>query len=136
MRNRITSNPVVPFSLDGRHLSTWYNFQQTLDSASVRQFEIGVFANTAQDAYTYASMLKNYLESNPPVNVAGFPDDVSVGVRHARYDPLSQGYRASLNVMSGRLRSFAPKKKKTTAGGVQLVHNGVPVTHNGVQVVT
>ena len=99
----IQTNPIVQYAQgNGFQMSSWVNMN-VLMSASVKSFEIYVYANTAQDSMFLANQLKQYIEMNPMSNSAGVADDVSIGVRHATLDPISQAYKTTMNMMTGML---------------------------------
>ena len=93
----IRINPVVPYAIDGYHKSHWCN-AITLSSASVKQFQIAVFANSVIEVRTYAERLKRYLEKNPIGH-----DHISIGLRSPVLDPLSQAYKIEMVMITGNL---------------------------------
>lgn len=99
----IQANPTVPFKVHGFASDHWCNFQITTD-ASIKQFQISVYANTHSDALFYADRLKGHIEQNPWTNeYTGYPDDISIGVRQPVLDQLSKAYKVDMIMMTGAL---------------------------------
>ncbi len=102
-QNLIESNPTVPFRVHGFASDHWCNYQIITD-ASIKQFQISVYANTPDDARFYADRLKTYIEQNPMMNdYINHPDDISIGVRQPILDTMSSAYKVDMILMTGAL---------------------------------
>lgn len=102
-QNLIQVNPVVPFKVHGFASDHWCNYEIVTD-ASIKQFQISVYANTHSDTLFYADRLKTHIEQNPWTNgYTGHPDDVSIGLRQPVLDTLSSAYKVDMVVMTGAL---------------------------------
>ncbi len=101
--NLIESNPAVPFRVHGFASDHWCNYFM-LTNASIAEFQISVYANTADDARFYADRLKVYIEQNPMLNnYINHPDDISIGIRQPVIDQLSSAYKVDMVLMTGAL---------------------------------
>lgn len=99
----IEANSIVPFKVHGYASDRWCNYQVITD-ASIKQFQISVYGNTAHDARFYAERLKEQIEQNPWKNTyTGHPDDISIGVRQAVLDQMSSAYKVDMVMMTGAL---------------------------------
>ncbi len=101
--NLIQTNPIVPFKVYGYASDHWCNYD-ILTDASVKKFQVSVFANTANDARFYAEQLKNHIKSNPMMNeYINQPDDISIGVKQPVLDQMSSAYRIDMIMLTGAL---------------------------------
>tara|TARA_R110000772_G_scaffold5454_1_gene19463 strand:- start:14464 stop:14793 length:330 start_codon:yes stop_codon:yes gene_type:complete len=101
--NLIQSNPVVPFKVHGFASDRWCNYAMTTN-ASIAEFHISVYANTASDARFYAEQLKTHIHKNPMLNTyINHPDDISIGMRQPVIDQLSSAYKVDMILMTGAL---------------------------------
>ena len=99
----IQSNPVVPFRVHGFASDHWCNYEIITD-ASIKQFQISVFANTPSDARFYGERLKTYIEQKPWTNgYINHPDDIAIGLRQPVLDQLSSAYKVDMVMMTGAL---------------------------------
>lgn len=99
----IQANPAVPYKMYGFASDHWCNFQIITD-ASIKQFQISVYANTPDDARFYAERLQDHLKQNPWTNdYTNHPDDISIGMRQPILDQFSSAYRVDLIMMTGAL---------------------------------
>ena len=132
----IRRNPVLPFSINGYQKGAWYNYNQ-MSNASIKKYVIVVYANTPQQALSYANNMKTYLESNPLTNRGGALDDISVGIRQPIYDQTSMGYRADIVMDAGMLRIPSGSRQPKTElelleeKFVMVVHDDEYVTQDG-----
>lgn len=75
-----------------------------MTDASIKQFQVSVYANTPNDSRFYAERLKVYIEQNPMINeYINHPDDISIGVRQPVLDGMSSAYRTDMIMMTGAL---------------------------------
>ncbi len=105
----IQLNPVVAYAMHGFQRSSWCNMV-TLMNASVKNYQISVFANTAQESMFIANQLKTYIESNPMINSGGVRDDISIGLRQPILDQQSLAYKTDMVMMAGMLQIINTKK--------------------------
>jgi len=131
----IKYNPVAKQSANGYQLDRWYNAVRKPVGGPV-QFNISVFANTAQEAQFYGTTFKQYLEANK-VTTNGIKDDMSIGMTKPSLDPYTRAYVVDLIMMAGQLRMFGsssvPKSPTTPHDEHDVVYHGMPLTHNGKQ---
>lgn len=97
------ANPIVPHKVHGFASSHWCNYQ-IITNASIKQFQVSVYANTHSDALFHANRLKSYIEQNPWTNdYTNHPDDISIGLRQPVLDQLSSAYKVDMIIMTGAL---------------------------------
>jgi hypothetical protein len=104
----IQRNQLVPYALHGFGRASWCDYTVTMN-ASVKSFEIRVYANTPLDATLQATRLKAYIENNPMQNSSGHTDDISIGMRTPVLDPVSSAYVVTLIFNSGMLQIIDTK---------------------------
>jgi len=131
----LSHNPVMQHSVDGYQRDKWYNAVQK-PMGGVINYNIKVFANSAQEAQFYAKAFKHYIEANPLIT-RGIKDDISIGMTKPVLDTHTRAYVVDLIMMAGQLRMFGSSSVPTTPttphNEHDVVYHGMPVTYNGKQ---